>query len=111
MLLPAAMSLMALMGTSGAASAYEMDVYVRSNDRETVFLAPPEMAEGGTLPVFRICYRNQSTLPPPETLSVHIGNRHQLLSRGRCSFFAGNQIDLAVWKGDGAILASVTLLR
>lgn len=112
MLLPALFSAIALMGTpSAAASAYEMEIYVRDNTRETVFLAAPGMSDAGTLPVFRICYHSAASSPAPETLSVHIGERHQLLSRGRCGFFAGDQIDLAVWKGDGTVRTSVTLLR
>ena len=112
MLLPSLFSAIVLMGTpSAAASAYEMEIYVRDKTRETVFLAAPGMADAGTLPVFRICYHSPASAPNPETLSVHIDDRHQLLSRGRCGFFAGDQIDLAVWKGDGTVRASVTLLR
>jgi hypothetical protein len=112
MLLPALFSAIALMGTpSGAASAYEMEIYVRDKVSETVFMAPPGLTDAGTLPVFRICYRSPASIPNPETLSVHIGARRQLLSRGRCGFFAGDQIDLAVWEGEGTIRATVTLLR
>ena len=114
--LPALLSAIALMASpASAASPYEAEVYVRDKTRETVFLAPPEMASAGTLPVFRICFSNAypsaSGFPAPETLSVHTGPRTQLLSRGQCRFFAGDQIELANWKGEGTILATVTLLR
>ncbi|WP_213271507.1 hypothetical protein [Hyphomonas sp.] len=112
MLLPALFSAITLMGApSGAASAYEMEIYVRDKVSETVFMAPPGLTDAGTLPVFRICYHSAASTPNPETLSVQIGARKQLLSRGRCGFFAGDQIDLAVWKGEGTVRASVTLLR
>lgn len=116
MLMPALLSSLALMASpASAASAYEAEVYVRDKTTETVFLAPPGMTDAGTLPVFRICfgkaYPNASGYPAPETLSVHTGPRTQLLSRGQCRFFAGDQIDLANWKGEGTILATVTLLR
>lgn len=110
--LPALFSALALMASpASGASAYEMEIYVRDKTSETVFLAPPEMVAAGTLPVFRICYRSGASTPAPETLSVHIGARVQLLSPGKCSFFAGDQIDLAVWKGEGTLRATVTLLR
>lgn len=114
--LPALISAIALMASpASAANPYETEVYVRDKTRETVFLAPPEMASAGTLPVFRICFANAYTnggnSPLPETLSVHTGPKTQLLSRGECRFFAGDQIDLANWKGEGTILATVTLLR
>lgn len=42
MLLPALFSAITLMGApSGAASAYEMEIYVRDKVSETVFMAPP----------------------------------------------------------------------
>lgn len=114
--LPALFSAIALMASpASAASPYEAEIYVRDKTRETVFLAPPEMASAGTLPVFRICFGNAYTsasgYPAPETLSVHTGPRTQLLSRGQCRFFAGDQIELANWKGEGSIVATVTLLR
>lgn len=114
--LPALLSAIALMASPASAdSPYEAEVYVRDKTTETVFLAPPGMTDAGTLPVFRICfgnaYPNTSGYPAPETLSVHTGPRTQLLSRGQCRFFAGDQIDLANWKGEGTILATVTLLR
>lgn len=109
--LPALFSAIALMGAPAAGSPYEMEVLVSGLERETVFLAAPGMAEAGSLPVLRICYLRAATSPAPEILSVHIGDRSQLLAPGECSFFAGGQIDIAVWKGDGAIRASVTLLR
>lgn len=110
--LPALLSAIALMASpASAASAYEMEIYVRDKTSETVFMAPPGLADAGAFPVFRICYKNAATIPTPETLSVHIGDRKQLLPPGRCGFFAGDQIDLAVWKGEGTVRASVTLLR
>jgi hypothetical protein len=109
---PALLSAIALMASPASAdSPYEMEIYVREKVSETVFLAAPEMAAAGTLPVFRICYRSGASTPAPEILSVHIGARTQLLPPGRCGFFAGDQIDLAVWKGVGTLRASVTLLR
>lgn len=111
MLLPALFSAIALMGAPAAVSPHEMEVVVSGLERETVFLAAPGMAEAGSLPVLRICYHSAETEPAPEILSVHIGDRSQLLAPGKCSFFAGDQIDLANWKGEGTILATVTLLR
>lgn len=111
MLLTGLISLIALTATPAPASAYEMDLYVRDNQRETVFMAPAGVATAGTLPVFRICYQSAASSPAPETLSVEIADRRQLLTRGKCGFFAGDQIDLAVWKGDGTIRSTVTLLR
>lgn len=112
MIAPTLFSAIALLAApAAAASAYEMEIHVRDKARETVFLAPQSATAGSPLPVFRICYHTQATLPPPETLSVHVGDQHQLLGRGRCSFFSGDRIDLSVWKGDGTIRATVTLLR
>ncbi|ABI75389.1 hypothetical protein HNE_2277 [Hyphomonas neptunium ATCC 15444] len=112
MLLPALFSSIALIGTPvAAASPYEMELYVSGYDRETVFLAAPGLADAGPLPVFRICYDSAATSPAPQILSVHVGERRQMLTRGKCSFFAGDDIELAVWKADGSIRASVTLLR
>ncbi|MFN3609760.1 MAG: hypothetical protein ACK4Y9_11905 [Hyphomonas sp.] len=112
MLLPGLFSLMALMGTPAATSPYDMQIYVRDKATETVFLAPPGSAAAGALPVFRICYHSAASTPAPDLLSVHIGSeRRQLLSQGKCSFFAGDQIDLAVWRADGTVRASVTMLR
>ncbi|PKP82340.1 MAG: hypothetical protein CVT79_05265 [Alphaproteobacteria bacterium HGW-Alphaproteobacteria-18] len=112
MLLPALFSAIALIGTPvGSTSPYDMDIYVRDKARETVFMASPGMADAGALPVFRICYRSAASTPAPDALNVHIGTRTQRLTQGRCSFFAGDQIDLALGNGEGTVRASITLLR
>lgn len=113
MLMAAIYPLIALTGTPAPAapeaSPYAMMVTVSDYQRETVFLSSPASGETA-LPVFRICY-DSAVHAAPQSLSVHVGERYQLLSPGGCRFFSGDRIDLAVWKADGTIRASVTLLR
>ena len=89
-----------------------MGVTVSGLTRRTVFLASPAMGDAVAMPVLRICYDAAATgAPRPETLSVHLGEAVELLGPDECGLFAGEKVELAVWKGDGTIRASVTLLR
>ena len=93
------------------ASPYDLTFSLDRNTKRTLFLADDQAAASGMLPVLRICYREASSSPNAEYMSVHLGERHQLLRRGECSFFSGGHIEASVWKADGSLRASVTLLR
>lgn len=96
---------------SPGANPYDLTFSLDRNTKRTLFLADGQAAAAGALPVLRICYQSASSSPGAEYMSVHLGERHQLLRRGECSFFTGGHIEAAVWKGDGSLRASVTLLR
>ena len=93
------------------ASPYELTFSLERNTKRTLFLADEQAAAAGMLPVLRICYQAASSSPSAEYMSVHLGERRQLLRRGECSFFTGGHVEAAVWKGDGSLRASMTLLR
>lgn len=110
MMIPSLLSAIAWMASS-ISSPYALEFHLRGNTTRTVFMASPGMAAAGSLPVLRICYERSASSPAPASLGVILGERHQLLSPGECSFFSAEQVDLAVWKGDGTLRASVTLQR
>jgi len=103
---------LASMASAIAEPSGDMEVTVSGASRRTVFLATPAIGATTAMPVLHICYDATATGSyRPEILSVHLGEEFVLLGPDECAFVAGKKVEVAVWKGDGTIRASVALVR
>ncbi len=96
----------------GSAQGGESLTFVISSaEQRTVFMADEGAAAAGGLPVMFICHDSAASNPSPEVVTVRIGKRQQSLSRGQCSFFSGEVIEVEAGQPQGVARVKATLLR